>query len=99
MQIEEKQIQEFISKAIVESALGKNIIDAINENLTGWKGESIIKEAIEAKIQLIANRLVMEEFRDTIEDKIRNQLKDKLIDELVNGYINKFHDVDWDKLF
>ena len=97
--LDQKQLEESISKAIIESAIGKNIINAINDNLRGYTGEKVIKDAIEGRITLIANQLINEEFKDIIKDKIREQLSDKLFDKLVTGYIDKFHDIDWDKLF
>ena len=99
IKLDQKQLEESVSKAIVESALGKNIINAINESVSGWKGESMIKNAIQARIKLIANQLINDEFKDIIKDKIRAELSEDLINNLVKGYIDKFHDIDWEKLF
>ena len=98
IELKEDQIKDQISKAIVESAIGKTIITAINESLTGYKAPGIIKDAIKGQITLIAKQLIRDEFQDIIKSKIKEQMTDKLIDDLVNGYINKFHDIDWENI-
>ncbi|KKL79249.1 hypothetical protein LCGC14_2016710, partial [marine sediment metagenome] len=74
IELNEKEIQDQVSKAIVESAIGKTIIKSINEYISGYRAHEIIDDAIGSQVKLIIRQVLLDDFSDIIKEKMKEEL-------------------------
>ena len=99
IELNEKEIQDQVSKAIVESAIGKTIIKSINEYISGYRAHEIIDDAIGSQVKLIIRQVLLDDFSDIIKEKMKEELlKDDKLKNLVTGFVDKLVNIDWNNL-
>ena len=99
IELNEKEIQDQVSKAIVESAIGKTIIKSINEHISGYRAHEIIDDAIGSQVKLIIRQVLLDDFSDIIKEKMKEELlKDDKLKNLVTGFVDKLVNIDWNNL-
>ena len=88
-----EQIQEHVTKALVESAIGKRIVSAIEETMKpGWNQKDPLKDAISAQASLIIMELVREEYSEKIKEVVRARITDELIEQTTSKVMSKIFD-------
>lgn len=84
-----EQVNEFLTRAILDSELGTAVREATTRVLadlrrtTGNPFDTVIKKHVEAMI----DKEIMITYRDELETKVREGLARQLTDELINGIV------------
>lgn len=93
--IDSKAIEDAIVKGVIDSAIGKQIVDVIqdiiNEKTSPWGSKNILHDAIKREVNKVIGRIVQEEILKN-EEKIKGiilpKITEKVLDDLVTASFN-----------
>jgi len=101
IKINEDDINEYVTKAIIDSKLGVKIQEHLNkelDNLVGDRWESPVKQIVKDEVKyFIREILYSEENREKIKKSIIKFIEENNIDDLVDRNVNKIMEQFFDK--
>jgi len=91
LDINPAEIQEAVSKAIIDSSIGDSIKKAIESLIKNeYKFNRVIEGQVESHFSAIIRDWLMKD--ETIRDKVKALISDKLTDEAMSILVNKLWD-------
>lgn len=87
MELTGEQINEFLSKAILESQLGEAVKKAIERNLEDLqkRWDNPFDAVVKSHINQILDKEIMVNFRPALEKRIKESVAQNLTDELIEN--------------
>lgn len=92
LNIDPKSIEDAIKQAVIDSALGTIIKDAIHTKLCEWKIKDSIVSLIDKEICKVIVKLLQEEVNTNI---MKEEIKKQLSDEMIRGIVGKAIEKIW----
>lgn len=92
IEISSAAINEYLAKAILDSAIGTSLkaaIDAETSRITG-NYDNPYKRAIEAEILKLVREVFEQEFAEKVREEIRQKISEKFVSELLGTLWDKF---------
>ena len=94
--IDPKQVNEAISKAIIESSLGVQVKERLEKKYKelhdAYKLSSDIDREIERAIELYIRDVIEREYKPVIEAKIRSKITDEVLTQFVDRVFKTYRD-------
>jgi hypothetical protein len=83
IQIDSDKINEMITSAVVESAIGGHVNNAIKKCLSDFSFQRAVEDAVSSTIKQIIFSILNNEYKDQIRESVRGKISDKIADDLV----------------
>lgn len=87
LEIKPEDIDRFVKEAVLKSALGKTISDALAKLFAGYN--SPIDDAIKQHVRFIADEVIREKFTGTIRAAIVAHVEKKVTPEIIDEITSK----------
>jgi len=80
-----KQINDIVCKAIIESALGEKLHALIGAHLESYKFKEDLKQAMGDVILVAMRQCIARDYRDAIETRVRENMTTAVMDEIIQA--------------
>lgn len=98
LDIDAQQINDMVSKAVIESAIGDALKSSIDEQVKklnrGWDSplDSIVRQEVQAACFRILREEYKEEIESVVKDKLAEQITGDFIGEIMIAALDKIRD-------